>query len=705
MVAAIERGFPTKELSVLAELESWRKEVNRLTYHMHKWWATRLGSVTRAILIGALSEAETDIWNSFYDAVSFPDKVVLDPFMGAGTTIGEALKLGCTAIGADINPVSTFQVRKAIEPVDTDELKEAFQRVEDKVKLQIQSQYQTIDPETGLQAEILYCFWVMTVPCPHCDASVDLFDTTIFAKNAYPRRVPDAQSICLHCGNVHTIRYDSTLEQCPSCQQEYNPQIGNVYHDVATCPSCTHYFKIAQAFSGSENPPTYRMYALLILTSDGSKKYIRAGIEDIARYNEIKEYVRTHDMLLPKSGVAPGHNTNQMLKYNYRQWRQLFNTRQQYCLSLLLQAILEEPNKACRELLLLLFSGTLEYNNMFCSYKGEGTGAVRPLFSHHILKPERMALENVVWGTSKSSGCFSTLFYSRLCPALAYRQEPFELQAVCDGTNIKGEKVFGLSNTTTTLAATNFPMLNSEQHKALLLCTDSAHLDLPDQSVDVVITDPPYFDFVHYSELADFFFAWLRLSLERDYEEFRGETTRNLLEVQQKEATKFSLALKNVFLECRRVLKPEGLLVFSFHHSRNEGWEAVGKAIIDAGLEVVAAHPVKAEMSGAAPKSQSSSPINYDAILVCKHHHQSQPLSLENALALVSRNTKNKLRSLQQANLQLSDKDKYVIQQAEALCIFSCHAGQIRSFSGSSIALSEFLDGTQQNLTLLFKAA
>ena len=226
MVAAIERGFPTQELSVLAELESWRKEVNRPTYHMHKWWATRLGSVTRAILIGALSDAETDIWDSFYDTISFPDKVVLDPFMGAGTTIGEALKLGCTAIGADINPVSTFQVRKAIEPVDTDELKEAFQRVERKVKPHIQSQYQTIDPETGLSVDILYCFWVMTVACPHCSNSVDLFDTTIFAKNAYPRRVPDAQSICLHCGNVHTIRYDSTHEQCPSCSKEYNPQVG-----------------------------------------------------------------------------------------------------------------------------------------------------------------------------------------------------------------------------------------------------------------------------------------------------------------------------------------------------------------------------------------------------------------------------------------------------------------------------------------------
>jgi len=163
MTSAIEQNFPSRELGVLAELESWRKEVNRPTYHMHKWWATRLGSVFRAIIIGALSDKEKSIWDEFYHSISFPGKVVYDPFMGSGTTIGEALKLGCYVIGADINPVSVFQVRKALEPVRIDELQHAFKNVEAKVKHQIQEMYQSVDPETGLPADILYCFWVMTV--------------------------------------------------------------------------------------------------------------------------------------------------------------------------------------------------------------------------------------------------------------------------------------------------------------------------------------------------------------------------------------------------------------------------------------------------------------------------------------------------------------------------------------------------------------
>ena len=47
---------------------------------------------------------------------------------------------------------------------------------------------------------------------------------------------------------------------------------------------------------------------------------------------------------------------------------------------------------------------------MFASYKGEGTGAVRHMFAHHILKPERVPLEANLWGTPKSSGSFSTMF-------------------------------------------------------------------------------------------------------------------------------------------------------------------------------------------------------------------------------------------------------------------------------------------------------
>ncbi|MBA2681409.1 MAG: DNA adenine methylase [Ktedonobacteraceae bacterium] len=699
MEAAIEQQFPSEKLSVLAELESWRKEVNRPTYHMHKWWATRLGSVFRAILIGALSGSETDIWESFYDPISFPDKIVLDPFMGSGTTLGEALKLGCRVIGADINPMSTFQVRKALEPVDSDELREAFTRVESKVKDQIHEMYQSVDPETNTEADILYCFWVMTLLCSNCKKLVDLFDTSIFAKNAYPQKVPVARSICFSCGHINTTEYDATWLQCCGCARVYNPQDGIVKRDTAICPHCSTSIKIGKAIQLSKEPPSFKMYALLILTSEGKKKYIQATPADKSKNEKAKMLLQDQEMFLPTTTIAPGHNTNQILDYNYTEWRQLFNYRQQYCLSLLLQAILDEANSACRELLLILFSGTLEFNNMFCSYKGEGTGAVRPIFNHHILKPQRMALENSVWGGSKSSGCFSTLFESRLIPALNYREMPFELSVVNGATRNTGKKIIGLSDPATTLIADSFQEMNANK-RALVLCADSARLDLPEGSVDVVVTDPPYFDFVHYSELADFFYAWLRSGLQQRYPEFRAATTRHVQEVQQKDAEAFSTALQKVFIECKRVLKPEGLLIFSFHHSKNEGWNAVGKAIFNAGLGVVATHPVKAEMSGATPKTQAGSPINYDAILVCKAQGDIVDTSLQDAVDATVRKAKRKFLDLSEAsiNAQLSSGDLFVITQSEALCTYSRHIGRIKDASGSVVTLLDFLIASSRSL-------
>jgi len=440
---------------------------------------------------------------------------------------------------------------------------------------------------------------------------------------------------------------------------------------------------------------------LLILTSEGKKKYIRATSADEFKNEKARALLQGQNMLLPTTTIASGHNTDQILKYNYTEWQQLFNYRQQYCLSLLLQAILDETNDVCRELLLILFSGTLEFNNMFCSYKGEGTGAVRHIFNHHILKPQRMALENSVWGRSKSSGCFSTLFESRLLPALSYREMPFELSVVNEETKNIGKKVMGLSDPATTLIANNFHELNASK-RALVLCADSAHLDLPEGSVDVIVTDPPYFDFVHYSELADFFYAWLRLGLQKRYPEFRASTTRHAQEVQQKDAEAFSIALNKVFVECKRVLKPEGLLIFSFHHSKNEGWNAVGRAIFNAELKVVAAHPIKAEMSSATPKTQAGSPINYDAILVCKSQGDPIDASLQDAINTTVSKAKRKFLDLSEAsiNAQLSAGDLFVITQSEALCTYSRHIGHLKDAAGSVVTLLDFLTAVSRSLNM-----
>ena len=79
--------FPFEFLSQLAERESWRKEIHRPIYHVHKWWAKRLGSVFRGILLGTLLPERADLSHEFYRCHEFRGLTVFDPFMGSGTTM------------------------------------------------------------------------------------------------------------------------------------------------------------------------------------------------------------------------------------------------------------------------------------------------------------------------------------------------------------------------------------------------------------------------------------------------------------------------------------------------------------------------------------------------------------------------------------------------------------------------------------------
>lgn len=261
------------------------------------------------------------------------------------------------------------------------------------------------------------------------------------------------------------------------------------------------------------------------------------------------------------------------------------------------------------------------------------------MFSHHTLKPERMPVEANVWGTSKSSGSFSGLFRSRLLRSLDYRDAPFEV-----GLN-NHKKVFGVSKPMSTQPLTNWGQF--EPGTISLSCGDSANGDLPDNSIDLVVTDPPFFDNVHYSELADFFYAWQVLH-PRGFIYGKHSTTRRNCEVQDTNSHQFSLKLQLVFKECRRVLKDNGLLVFTYHHSHPDGWLALANAVYGAQFTVVQAHPVRAELAAATPKSQARNPILIDAIIVCRKREndrrkrQSSEEALKKAISVAS----NQLRRL-----------------------------------------------------------
>ncbi len=220
-------AFPFEFLSILGERESWRKEVHRPIYHIHKWWAKRLGSVFRGILLGSTLPNDADLADQFYQVHALP-KSVFDPFMGSGTTIGEAHKLGFAALGRDINPVAVESVRVSLGPMDGQKIQEAFSRLSDGVGATIRDIYSARDSR-GRPCDVLYFFWVMQVPCPVCHCPVDLFPSWVIARNAYPDRKPEVRMLCPSCGDIFPGLHGQKVATCCSCSHEFHPDKGTAH--------------------------------------------------------------------------------------------------------------------------------------------------------------------------------------------------------------------------------------------------------------------------------------------------------------------------------------------------------------------------------------------------------------------------------------------------------------------------------------------
>ncbi len=652
--------FDFEFLSRLAERESWRKEIHRPVYYLHKWWAKRLGSVFRGILLGSLLPEKENLPDNFYSSLSFPNTNVFDPFMGSGVTVGEAHKLGLTALGRDINPVVAESTRIAFGPMDKKRINHELEVLKKTVGQKILKLYRSLDTK-GSPCDVLYYFWIMQAECLKCFKSIDLFSSRIIAKNVYSNLKPIAQILCPDCGNIFPGVKDSEKIICSTCHSTFSPNAGNVDRSKAKCHSCHYIFPIISAF-GKNKKPKFRLYGKLVLTKEGKKEYLKSTKKDLTGFNKAEECLRKEIkeglIDLPTLKLKNGYNTNQAINYGFESWRDFFNDRQLLGLGWLHRAITNITDKSIRDLFLLSFSSALEFNNIFTSYKGEGTGAVRHIFSHHILKPERTPIEANIWGTAKSSGSFFTLFQNRVKRATIYRQEPKEINVA------KGAKTLTCSPAFSGKVSVNWPTKKLlSPGKIYLSCGDSSKTRLPDKAIDLIVTDPPFFDNVHYSELADFFYSWQQLA-PRGFISRSGTTRCPDKEAQDRDPVNFTKKLHSVFCECHRVLKDNGLFIFTYHHSKKEGWQSVAKAVLKSGFFVVNSHPVKSEMSVATPKSQAKNPIQLDSIIICrKNKFKPKRQGLEGVI----QTAEEKINRLKTSGFSLSENDKKLVKYGQLL--------------------------------------
>lgn len=232
---------------------------------------------------------------------------------------------------------------------------------------------------------------------------------------------------------------------------------------------------------------------------------------------------------------------------------------------------------------------------------------------------------------------------------------------------------------------------------------------IEDASMDLVITDPPFGALIHYSDLSDFFYVWLRLVLKDKYPNAFGSVhTQKSIEVVANKALEptdpdgfYQRLLTQCWAEAHRIIKPGGMLAFTFHHNDDEPWVAVLESLFDAGFYLEATYPIRSDETkgdGAKPGTFGSQQIEYDIIHVCRKRTE-EPKAV--SWGRMRREVMTDVRQLQSmlenhAKAGLPAADIQVIRRGKALEYFSRHYGKVFVDEGRAITVKEALVGINQ---------
>lgn len=597
------------DLYHILKQESWRKELYRPQYHLHKWWARRLGTSTRLLIIGALTNFNADKIDTLYENHNFAGKVILDPFMGSGTTIGEAIKLGCDTIGNDINPVSHFIVNTTIKSIGMKDFIQVAEESLRKVFKEYESLYTTTDA-AGEKRTVDHYFWRMVDACDHCHSENIINSTNLLSRHAYPKKYPRIHTICPKCHSINVGAHGDEYSECISCNHTYENTKGNASKKHFECQHCGKNNSITPRYS----KPRYIMVAIRYRNASGGVEFKTPDQYDLDNY---KHHSLLRDSIIFNEQIIPdGDTTKQILNFGYQVWTDLFNDRQLIVIDALLKSI-DSIDIKYRDLYKLLISTTLENYCKLTSYKGEGTGAVRSGFSRQIYYAEKQYIENNIFGSKDNSGSILSILHHRFKRFFDYTEHPFEI-SIQKGSETKFSKV-EIDPILQPLISNDYAAFEAEKNqRSLVMCGNAADLKIPDSSVDAIITDPPYFDMIDYSELADFFYYWLR-QMNITTSKFDSTTSVSVGDIHGNDIVDFSNKMTAAFKEMSRVLKDGHYLIFSFQHKDSKVWKSLKSSLREADFEIVATPLIHAENEIGLSKSKTE-PIRFDVIIICQNN-------------------------------------------------------------------------------------
>jgi len=720
----IEASFPVKEVS-----EESAREKNIRHGHistLHIWWARRPLAASRATIYAALTPEPKDEqerlakanfihelckWenslNPYYierarkeilKANGGVSPKVLDPFAGGGAIPLEALRLGCETYASDLNPVAVLiekatlefpqkygQPTKIKEMTPMGEIEREGNRLLADVKYwgdwvleearKELGRFYPPDPDGSIPVGYI---WARTVTCqnPGCGVEIPLMRQTWLAKKEKKkvalRMVPQGNRIEFEIVEGSAIDSD--------------PGQGTVSRAKVICPCCGSGLsdkEVRRQFQ--EGRAGQRMVAVVLHhPQKRGKTYRLATEEDMAVFQEAEQYLEKKraelweewgldpvpDEPTPVGGGTGAERAFSVYRYGLVTWGDLFNSRQKLALITFVEKVREayvrvldnnktetDYAKAVVVYLALSVDMTAAFTNLLARWENTSE-AIKQLYSRQALP--------MLWDfaevnpLSDSSGSFETGagYYFKVMEHCS--------QIVSIPANINQ--------------------------------TSSVSLPYLENSLDAVITDPPYYDNVPYSYLSDFFYVWLKRSLGDVFPElFATPLTPKSEEIvaythedggAEGGKKRFEEMITKSFQEIHRVLKPGGIACIVFAYKTTSAWETIINALLHSGLYLTASWPVHTEMK-ARLRAKESAALASSIYMVCRKRTTSETAYFNEIKPQLEQRIHEKLDQFW--NEGISGSDFFVAAIGPALEVFGRYE-KVETYSGEEVSAKDLME-------------
>lgn len=565
MSTLLEADLPIRELSLLAAAD--RRSVDPV-YGAHRWWARRSPAIMRGILLAAALSAEVPIdefWSAFASpAATLAGVRVHDPFAGGGSTLVEASRLGAAVSGGDVDPLAVEIVRHELSPPPADEVRAAGEQM----LAFLRERYADLYPDDRVGRLPLHYFWLHEVTCPRCKNSGLLYRNLVLARDAgKPGAVVRDDPLIVFCPedlSVHGLP-DLDRRELRHLSQSWPLASSTFVAGRYVCPSCGRKSSHRELATGIA---PRRLVAVEMTVENRRRQFRMATRSDhdaIAR--AAGNLAHDSRLQLPIGRLSTDRHDDRPLSFGIETVAQLFTDRQLVVLSAaaswLRAAQLDAP---LTRAINLAISNSLATNNKLCGYATD-YGRLSALFSVRGFPLPALTVElnplHPAGGRGTLHQCIERVARSA---STAIRRHVWSVEE----------------------RAVQPTMMSFE-----VGCRDTGDIwvaGAADQGdgpqTDLCVFDPPYFDYIAYSELSEFYRAWGDQS---------AVVQSSLLPHGEDRAEQFGLDFAHCLRAVTKRLANGRMLAFTYHSSNPEAWRAIGVALDDAKLAVTGIWPVRSD--------------------------------------------------------------------------------------------------------------